>query len=30
MMVKKKLDGALDESSLDQEVLKSDTTVHNL
>ena len=30
MMVKRKLDGAVDESSTDQKIRKSDTTVHNL
>ena len=30
MMVKRKLEGALDESSADQEIRKSDATVHNL
>ena len=30
MMVKRKLDGAVDESSADPEIRKSDTTVHNL
>ena len=29
MMVKRKLDGAVDESSVDQEIRKSDVTVHN-
>ena len=29
-MVKRKLDGAVDESSADQEIHKSDATVHNL
>ena len=29
-MVKRKLDGAVDESSADQEILKSDVTVHYL
>ena len=28
-MVKRKLGGAVDESSADQEIRKSDTTVHN-
>ena len=28
-MVKRKLDGTLDESSVDQEIHKSDTTVHS-
>ena len=30
MVVKRKLDGAVDESSADQEIRKSDATVHNL
>ena len=30
MMVKRKLDSAVDESSADQEIHKSDATVHNL
>ena len=30
MMVKNKLDSAMDESSVDQEICKSDVTVHNL
>ena len=30
MMVKRKLDGAVDESSLDQNIRESDMTVHNL
>ena len=30
MMVKKKLDGAVDEFSAGQEIRKSDATVHNL
>ena len=30
MMVKRKLDGAVNESSVDQEIRKSDVTVHNL
>ena len=30
MMVKRKLNGAEDESSADQEIYKSDATVHNL
>ena len=30
MMVKRKLDGAVDESSTDHKIHKSDTTVHNL
>ena len=30
MMAKRKPDGAVDESSADQEIRKSDTTVHNL
>ena len=30
MMVKRKLDGAADESSADQGIHKSDATVHNL
>ena len=30
MMVKRKLDGAVDESSADQEVRKSNATVHTL
>ena len=30
MIVKRKLDGAVDESSADQEIRKSDVTVHNL
>ena len=30
MMVKRKLDCALDESSANQEIRKSDTTVHKL
>ena len=30
MMVKKKLDGAVEESSADQEICKSDMTIHNL
>ena len=30
MMVKNKLDSAMDESSVDQEICKSDATVHNL
>ena len=30
MMVKRKLDGAVDESSADQEIRKSKVTVHNL
>ena len=29
-MVKRKLDGSVDESSADQEIHKSDMTVHNL
>ena len=29
MMVKRKLDGEVNESSLDQEICKSDATVHN-
>ena len=29
-MVKRKLDGAVDESSADQEICKSDMTVHSL
>ena len=29
-MVKRKLDGAVDESSTDQKIRKSDTTVHKL
>ena len=29
-MMERKLDGALDESSVDQEIRKSDTIVHNL
>ena len=29
-MVKRKLGGAVDESSADQEIRKSDATVHNL
>ena len=30
MMVKRKLDGAVDESLADQEIRKLDVTVHNL
>ena len=30
MMVKRKLNGAVDESSADPEIRKSDVTVHNL
>ena len=30
MMVKRKLGGAVDKSSVDQEIRKSDVTVHNL
>ena len=30
MMVKRKLDGAVDESSVDQQIYKSDATVHIL
>ena len=30
MVVKRKLDGAVDESLMDQEICKSDTTVHDL
>ena len=30
MMVKRKLDGTVDESSVDQETCKSDATPHNL
>jgi len=30
MMVTRKLDGAVDESSVDQEIRQSDMTVHNL
>ena len=30
MMVERKLDGAVDESSMDQEIHKSDAAVHNL
>ena len=30
MMVKRNLDGAADKSSMDQEICKSDETVHNL
>ena len=30
MMVKKKLDGAVDKSSADQEIRKSNANVHNL
>ena len=30
MMVKRKLDGTVDESSADQEIRKSDATAHNL
>ena len=30
MMVKRTLDGAVDEFSADQEICKSDATVHNL
>ena len=30
MMVKRKLDSAVDESSVDQQIRESDTTVHNL
>ena len=30
MMVKRKLDGTVDESSVDQEIRKSDATVCNL
>ena len=30
MMVKRKLDGTVDESSADQEIRKSDVIVHNL
>ena len=30
VMVKRKLDGAVDESSADREIRKSDTTVYNL
>ena len=30
MMVKRKLDGAVDKSSVDLEICKSDMTVHNL
>ena len=30
MMVKRKLDGAVDESSSDQDIRESDMTVHNL
>ena len=30
MMIKRKLDGAVDECSADQEIRKSDATVHNL
>ena len=29
-MVKRKLDGAVDESSVDQEIHKSDATIHSL
>ena len=29
-MVKRKLDGTIDESSVDQQIRKSDVTVHNL
>ena len=29
-MVKRKVDGAVDKSSADQEIRKSDMTVHNL
>ena len=30
MMVERKLDGTVEESSADQEIQKSDATVHNL
>ena len=30
MMIKRKLDGAVDESSADQEIRKSNLTLHNL
>ena len=30
MMVKRKLDGAVDESSADRKICKFDATVHNL
>ena len=30
MIVKSKLDGIVDESSTDQEIYRSDATVHNL
>ena len=30
MMVRRKLDGAVDESSANQEIRQSDATVHNL
>ena len=30
MMVKRKLDGAVDESSVDQDICESDVVVHNL
>ena len=30
MMVERKLDGIVDESSADQDIRKSDVTVHNL
>ena len=30
MMVNRKLDGTVDESAVDQEIRKSDATVHNL
>ena len=30
MMVKRKLDGAVDESSVDQEIHKSKATIHSL
>ena len=30
MTIKRKLDSAVDESSADQEIRKSDATVHNL
>ena len=30
MMAKRKLGGAVDKSSVDQEICKSDATVHNL
>ena len=30
MMIKRKVDGAVEESSMDQEICKFDMTVHNM